>query len=776
MNQNYLRRFRGRLGLLTALVLCALPVTPSLLSESLSTQPAKAATGAAAVAPQTPTGTHEEADHYVNIPYFTESAGMTSTLTLNNNRPEEMTASVTLFNSRGEQLALEPITLQPQTAKRFSVKKLAADARGDFSSGNIQVFFRGGSMDITSQVSIVSTAHSLSFESVEAAALDSGSAKLDGIVWAPDAQTQARVALTNTTFTAIGVTVSSGRKSRPVTLGGRETKVIDLREFLAGKAPDAALVTIEHTGALGALAATGFVFNEAKGFSSNLNFVDCSTVRSNRLAGAHVRLGQAAAREGFPSGTFFRAPLVLANTTDSPADASVSVDYTVNSAAQRVELGQATLGPGEVRQIDLAQELAGRGVSGPVEDAGVDISYSGMQGSVIGRLTSIDASGDYSFDVPVKDPLSGGNAGTGNYPWRLDGDYTTVLHLKNTLDKEVRAIVQVRYEGGTYNPELIKLAPYQTVAIDIRQLRDAQQNDVRGGVMPKGVTSGQVIWYEQEKGSLIGRAEIFNARAGVASSFSCGSNCCGTWMANSYLTRTSIAGGIGEGCAVDVMKRDTDCNNIIYGPYSMGGSSTWASTNTAVATMSGQWVSLVGEGNCGITATFNTIVGYAYSCTPVYSNVTNGGGVTVNPTITISSVSFQSPTIARQNGSDKLLIQLSASPGVPTGTTVSLEAFQNTNANGSDLSITGPGGSTDGTASNITIVPNSVNPVEFTLKTPFTAPTAAGFVTYRVRLTAVTPGPSSPTPTISLEPAAGVISSGLCVGTLSGTPPNQTCS
>jgi hypothetical protein len=36
------------------------------------------------------------------------------------------------------------------------------------------------------------------------------------------------------------------------------------------------------------------------------------------------------------------------------------------------------------------------------------------------------------------------------------------------------------------------LGPYQTVAIDIRQLRDAQKKDIRGRVMPKDVES--VSW------------------------------------------------------------------------------------------------------------------------------------------------------------------------------------------------------------------------------------------------------------------------------------------
>ncbi len=88
-------------------------------------------------------------DHYINIPYFTESGVMSSTLTLNNNEGQPMTASVTIFGKKGDQITVPPITLQPTLAARFPLKDLTANAGEDFSSGNIQVFYQGSSMGIT---------------------------------------------------------------------------------------------------------------------------------------------------------------------------------------------------------------------------------------------------------------------------------------------------------------------------------------------------------------------------------------------------------------------------------------------------------------------------------------------------------------------------------------------------------------------------------------------------------------------------------------------------
>lgn len=475
-------------------------------------------------------------------------------------------------------------------------------------------------MGVTSQVTITSTHTRLSFESSLVAARDFASTRLDAIVWAPDEKSEVNVALTNTQSSSItNVAISSDQEQKILSLGPRETRVVDLKNFLAKvkKSLRAALVSLEHDGAPGTLIATGFVVNRKSGFSSNLTFVDCGTVKSMKLAAAHVLLGPAKPDEGFPSGTEFRAPLLIANTMHMPTDVQISVDYTLGDQAKRVQLNSITLAPLEVKQIELSREMARKGVTGPLDEAGVDISYDGMPGTVIGRLTSYDTGGDYSFDAPVKDPLAGANRSNGSYPWRLDNGYSTVLHLKNTTEKEVEAAVQVRYDGGSYNPELVKLAPYQTVAVDIRLLKDDQQEDIRGAVMPKEVESGQVAWYETESGTLIGRAEVVNIEAGISSTFSCPGGCpCGlVWYSGSMnpSSGSAFVGDSGFMFAPSEMRKD--CNNILYGPYSVTANE-WFTSNASVVTVTNSGIeTCVAPGSATITGKWPTVVAYnTYSC------------------------------------------------------------------------------------------------------------------------------------------------------------------
>jgi len=420
-------------------------------------------------------------EHIVHIPYFTESAGMTSILTLNNNMTEIATAAVTLFNERGEPLTLPAIELAPQLPARFDLGQLAN--RPDFRSGNVQVSFNGMSMGITSQVSVISTARRLAFESVEDEAMDFSSSRLDGILWLPNAETHARIALTNTTAAPLSITAvahtGEQNQQKSIAVGPHETQLVEAREFLGSShtRSSATILTLEHNGSPGALMVTGFAINEGSGFSCNFPFIDRSTDRSTavsaKLAGAHVRMGLPNPTEGFPSGTRFSAPLILANVGDQETLATIWLDYTTNSVPHRVQAGLATIAPGQTREFELSQALSARGIQAPLDDAGVDVTYAGPPGTLIGRLVTFDQTGDFAFDVPIKDPLAGMMRVGGSYPWRLDNGFTTVVHLKNTLNNPVHALVQVRYDGGTYNLERIPLAPFQTIALDIRALRDA---------------------------------------------------------------------------------------------------------------------------------------------------------------------------------------------------------------------------------------------------------------------------------------------------------------
>jgi hypothetical protein len=488
---------------------------------------------------KTPPPPQPEADQMTNIPYFTLRDGMDSTLTLQNYAPKPTPVTVTIFNLEGRAEVLDPITLDPHSFKDIDLA--GAFNSQDFESGNLQVAFHGIPMAVTCQVSVSDAAKRVSFESREQDMMDFESANLDGVVSLPQKTAHGFLAVTNVSKNQITVHVSVGSKTKDLVLYSRETRVLKLDDEFGLHAPTAALVKLSQTGLLGDIITTGFVIDLENGYSSAFTMTDPKIMRSTHLAGAHFRFGQPDPSEGFPAGTEFHSPLLLANVSDKPVTAHVLVDYTVaeklamtpidpkQGATQdkfsNVVVKDITIAPGDVQQIELADELAKLRVPTPVNEAGVDIDYQAPPGSLIGQLVSVDQTGDYSFEVPIKDPAAMSAMPESIYPWSLENGTKTVLHLKNTTDKNAHAFATISYSGDIYNVPLVTLQPYQTIAIDIQALKESKKKDIRGQVLPSDVTHGQFVWTQETPYTMIGRAEQTDVSNGIARSFSCASDC-----------------------------------------------------------------------------------------------------------------------------------------------------------------------------------------------------------------------------------------------------------
>jgi hypothetical protein len=579
-----------------------------------------------------------QTDQTTNIAYFTLRDGMNSTLTLNNLAPTQTNVTVTLFNAEGRSQVLDPIVLDPHSFKQIELQEVV---KGElFDSGNIQVAFHGIPMAVTCQVSVYSLEKRVSFESREQDMMDFESSSLNGILSLPPKDARGFLAVTNVSKNKVTAKLTVAPKMKEIELYPRETHLVRLDEEFGLHAPATALVKLSQNGLPGDVITTAFVVDLKDGYSSAFAMSDPKVMRSSHLAGAHLRFGQPDPSEGFPAGTTFRSPLLLANVTDKPVTAHVSVDYTVaeklamtpldpkqddtQDKFSNVALKDVTIAPGDVQRIELADELAKLGVPTPVKEAGVEITHEAPPGSLIGHLVSADQTGDYSFEVPIKDPAAMNEMMEGAYPWTLENGTNTVLHLKNTTDKSVVGLVVFTFPGGTYNPDRIKLEPYQTVAIDIQKLKDSKKLDVRQKLFPVDAMHGQVVWRQETPYSLIGRAEEVDSKAGIARSFSCEVDCCSWYYQDFSLDPGGFVTGYNEG---------TDCSGYSFGPYA-SQANYWYSDNTSIATID-SWgtVSLV-QGNGGDTYVHGVFSqrNYTYSggyCQPYYTNYDASLGISI---------------------------------------------------------------------------------------------------------------------------------------------------
>jgi hypothetical protein len=534
-----------------------------------------------------------------------------------------------VFSASGGVTTLPVVTLQPSSITDLNLTDLLKNTGGAFDSGSIQVSYTGGSMGVTCQVGIFSAEKRISFESREADMMDFMSSNLNGIVSLPASDAKGFLALTNVAQATVTVNLTIGPKKKAIVLSPRETILLNLNEELNERPPLTTLVQLQHIGKPGDVITTGFVLDLENGYSSAFTMSDPSIMQSSKLAGAHFRAGRPDPSEGFPEGTTFRSPLLLANVGSKPVTANVSVGYTAQEKIQMtplnpqssdmekhnsvVKVKDLTLPPGEVRRVELSDAI---GDANLVEDAGVDITYEGAPGSVIGQLTSVDQSGDYSFEVPIKDPLGMDHTASSSYPWTLVGGTDTTLHLKNTTDKSVLAMMQFRFPGGgIYNPDRIELQPYETVALDIQKLKDSKKLDTRQHTFPADATHGQVEWVEETPNSMIGRAEQVQPDHGIARSFSCGACSCGNYASSAGMNPTSFSSYTGWfGVPFYPYWYYRNCYGQQYGPYSSPGNYGvgFTSSNTAAVTVSGVGgqLSMVGPGTSTIQATLNISSSY----------------------------------------------------------------------------------------------------------------------------------------------------------------------
>ena len=562
-------------------------------------------------------------DQITNIPYFTLRDAMSSTLTLQNLAPTPTKITVTIFNTDGRAHVLDPMTLDPHSVKEVELEDVVP--REDFDSGNIEVAFNGIPMVVTCQVSVFSLKNRVSFESREEDMMDFESANLAGILSLPKGA-DGFLAVTNVAKNRLTFQLTAGSLKKTVALFPRETELIKLNEDELA-APT--LIKLQHNGMPGDVITTGYVLNLKDGYSSGFAMLDPGINRSRTLAGAHFRAGKPDPREGFPGDTRFRSPLLLANVSANPVVAHVSVDYTVREKVQMTPVNpndaNATedkfntiavktlrIAPGDVQRVELSDALGG---VGQIAEAGVDIAYDAASGSIIGQLTSVDQTGDYAFEVPVKDPAAISEQLQSIYPWTLKDGANTVLHLKNTTDQTAVGLLLFDfYDHGifkTYNPDRIVLQPYQTIAIDIQKLKDSKKPDVRGELFPADVMSGQAQWHQVTPYSMIGRVEETNVKTGMAKSFSCSYPCCTNYYEYEFTSPSSLVGTPGGSGSLTLYQAGANCNLTTFGPYAITPSSWSMWPNTTVANVSAGNVTYLAAGTDNVvTVVYDTSYDY----------------------------------------------------------------------------------------------------------------------------------------------------------------------
>jgi hypothetical protein len=560
-------------------------------------------TGAAATAkPRVLQGSSPQT---VAFPYWVADGVYGSVLTLNNPTGNSLFVQPTLYNLSGTAYAVPAITLAAQQQQSINISDWisAAGLGATFKSGSLILSYNAPNPQfLGAQVVILKPAWSFSFDVPPEMPGGFVSSTLQGMWWRRGPASQARIVLTNTGTSSLTATVRftdglSHVVNTVVQLGAHRTQVLDP---IALAAPSVSVATgagqvslggvkITHTGVAGAMLAYGMLSDQAIGLSTHSQYVDSSVIQTQSVIGTHVMMGPPDI-DGLAAGTTFTSVARLRNVSGTTIVVTPVITYKQSSGASSgltVALPTRTLQPDQLDVMDLNAAATAAGAIGPFVGMGVKFTYTGQTQALVAQITSVDGSGNLAFEVPLKDPGVSMNRYGGSYPFKLDGDYRSVVHLRNTADTEADVTVQLDYEGGKFVSELLTLAPQQEIDVDLKKVRDQQVKDGIEQTLPPGVTNGRLTWFEHGDQAVVGRMEIYSVSAGIASSFSCGYPCCPGSTRSVSFSPSVFDLDVGDIEDLRLLEeRVSDCGDpTTYGPFNVTGIATWSTTDASVASV-----------------------------------------------------------------------------------------------------------------------------------------------------------------------------------------------
>lgn len=521
-------------------------------------------------------------------PYYLSGNGYQTTLGLNNPTGRPMVVHPIIYSLEGQGVAMDPIQIDAHRHVGMDLGQWVAPLGENFKSGSLEIGFESVPNGLGAQITIVNEQDGLVMDIPLRGRGEFRSSRLEGIWWALDKEAEIRIYILNTANSSMNAKVTitradgSDAKVVSVPLPPHFQRSLRLRDIVAREYGSIGGISIEHDGRPGELMAQGFVTIASRGYSGNLELSDPATFGEAKLHGAGVLVGQVVQGQ---MNARLSGHLLARNTSGSP----IIIAPTLIYGEIRHDLMTRELRPGESAEILVAHDA----MNTDGQPIGIEIAHTGPPGSLIGHWFSTDASEQLTVETPLRSasqllPSSGSN------PFSLDGQTSSVLYVKNTDIQPASFVSRIFHSQGEYSIGLRHLGPGQTVAIDIRALRDQQIPDWRGQTLPPDMTSGQVRWYRRTGKHVIGRVNVMNLAAGIANNMSCMFCFCNPRFSTLSLNPNSVSANVGQQVQESVIWTDWSCDNTSESYPLAPSEVSWDSTNWAVASPSSS-----GEVTCG---------------------------------------------------------------------------------------------------------------------------------------------------------------------------------
>lgn len=523
---------------------------------------------------------------YAPMIELAESSG--TEINLNCRSPHSLEVTPTFYTKKGEAFTGSVFEMGPAEVKTVDLKSLMPQhLRNRHDWGGMSLSHNGLLMEMWGQLRLLRVGGGGSTDVTFINTVDKRSDVRDA-VWPMPGRGSATIAIGNLGTHAVKAKVEfSNGDYEEVEVPSFGTEFVRRREN-KHDSDEAEAVRITALDGSGDLIPAGAVTGKKQGFSSSIRFYDTKNVAQQNLYATNYRLHHVSSK------------IVMRNTGTESLIATPRLRPAQGDPNDFIDVGGISLGPQEIRSVDLASISNGTLGRADFDTVSIEVLNSGAKGSLIAALNGVDQNSGLSYDVPLRDIGNLRNS-TGAYPWRLDGDVSTIVSITNVTSVPTDFVVQINFPGGPYLLDPHKLAPGATATYDLRKIRDQQIPDRAGHTIPTSVNGGQFRWFIRFGGRLIGRAEMLSVARGISSSYSCGTPCPPHYDHGEMdPDPTDIT--VDESTGQAPMEYDIDSYSNQYGPYSANVVSAY-SGDTNIATYDGASVQGVSMGDTGTSAT-----------------------------------------------------------------------------------------------------------------------------------------------------------------------------
>jgi hypothetical protein len=502
-------------------------------------------------------------------------------LILNNNSPKKMDVTPTFYTAEGNLIAGQKLKLKPAEVRNVAVSDLLPPGHSQNNMGGMSLTYFSGMLELGAQITLLRQNGGRSVDIPVSSMKDYQSPVQEAVWWRPN-DGQATIILGNASNAPIRVTASSSTsQSQEIDIGPFATEILHQQsngrnDSASSSNGLAESLRLEVSGPMGSLRATGLVTSADKSFTTGIRFYDPQTILQPHLFATNFQV----------KGT--TPHLVLKNTLDVPISARPRFLPLSGESGNPFELLPVIVDAHQAAEVDLGPLMTTAATRPDLEMVGVQVvNESGLTG-LIGALCTTNPITQTTYDVPLRDsgPI---NNSTGSYPWRVDGDYSTLISITNGGDKPAQFTVTINYQQKSYGLNPQQLAVGQTAVFDLKKIRDEQRPARDGYRISRSATVGQFRWAIHRgdgTGRLIGRSQVVSVSRQVSSTYSC-PLCCPPSFFDVVLNPDSFTMEPNESGLVSVYGREDDCYGNISEPYSWTADSC-SSDNSGVLTATEQ--------------------------------------------------------------------------------------------------------------------------------------------------------------------------------------------